>query len=77
MNNYKYYYCAYNKQTGEQVGKIEQSYSQAEKRAFFAKHLYGVACIALLGEVVQLPPDFKFNDKYLTEAEKVRFKIKK
>lgn len=77
MSNYKYYYCTYNKQTGEQAGKIKTSYSSAEKRAFCLKSVYGVACIALLGEVVQLPPDFKFNDKYLTEAEKVRFKLQK
>lgn len=77
MSNYKYYYCAYNKQTGEQIGKIENSYSQAEARAFYAKNIYGVACIAILGDVIQLPPGFKFNEKYLTDAEKVRFKLQK
>lgn len=76
MSNYKYYYCAYNKQTGEQIGKIEKSYAQAEARAFYGKDIYGVACIAVLGNVIQLPPGFKFNPRHLTEQEKTRFNVK-
>ena len=76
MSNYRYYYCAYNRQTGEQIGRLHNSYERAEDRASYAKHIYGVACIAVLGDGFLIPPGFKFNPRHLTDEEKARFNVK-
>lgn len=75
-SSYKYFYCLMRKGTGEQASKLTASYNTAEKMAFSAKSIYSVACIAMLGDEVQIPPGFIWNPRYLSDAEKIKFNVK-
>lgn len=71
--NYKYFYCLRDKRTGNQASRIGTSYPDLLHEC--ARH-YEVVCIAVLGKQVMIPPNFHWNDKYLTTAEKAKFNVK-